>query len=125
MLFSAKQIPSFLLVCYNGIVRGDVMKLTLFTFCIYLLYCGLAFFAGLTAGTTLFVFWFDYMGWTGFAPLRYLFSLFCGLFCAFLALGPAFVTHFLYTLLCEKLPDFMVSDISCSHSSSSDKVKDK
>ena len=125
MFFSVKLIPSFLLVCYNMFVRGDIMRLTLFTFCIYLLYCGLAFFAGLSAGATLFVFYFDYIGWTGFLPLKYFVSLLCGLLCAFLALGPAFVTHFIYTALCDKLPAYISDEIICSHSSSSDNVKDK
>lgn len=101
------------------------MRLTLFTFCIYLLYCGLAFFAGLSVGATLFVFYFDYMGWTGFMPLKYFISLLCGLLCAFLALGPAFATHFIYTLLCDKLPDFISSGDFYSHFSSSNDIKDK
>ena len=107
------------------VVRGGIMRLTLFTFCIYLLYCGLAFLAGFSVGVTLFLFIFDYMGWTCFMPLIYLLSLACGLFCAFLALGPAFATHFIYTLLCDKLPDFISSGEFYSHFSSSNDTKDK
>ena len=101
------------------------MRLTLFTFCIYLLYCGLAFCGGLFFGFMASTVLLQYIGMGDYLVLRYIVAAVCGLFCAFLGLGPAFITHFLYTVLCEKLPAFISSEITSSQSSSSESVKDK
>ena len=73
------------------------MRMTLTAFCIYLMFCGLSFLFGMSVGFIGTAYLLDCLNMLSdsyFIP--YFVGTVCGLFCAFLAFGPACALHGIY-----------------------------
>lgn len=79
------------------------MKITLFTICIYIFYCGGSFIAGWSGGFFASALILDVIGFGDSYVFQSLVGVLAGLICAAVALVPALITHYLYSLICDKL----------------------
>lgn len=79
------------------------MKITLFTSCIYVFYCGGSLIAGWAGGFFASAMILNSLGFGGSFLFQAFVGILAGLICAAVALIPALITHYLYSLICDKL----------------------